>query len=100
MRAAYGGIGLLKGGGGLSAQYQRPKDFTRFEPLTIAGYPALNSATEGEANGCVITVGLTDDQAMTVEFDGTENKSTKFTCEAAKAMATDAVETIKSQQGN
>jgi hypothetical protein len=97
--AAYGSIGFLKGGAGLSAQYEQRDTFTSFKPLTVSGYPAVNDVAEGESGSCDISVGLSDAQALHVEFDGTANKSQKFMCEAAKAMATAAVETIKSGQG-
>ena len=82
---------------GLTGAYQNKDIFGYFEPLNIAGYPAvLGGAIDNRDNGaCAMSVGVTDKQVITLTasmLPGTA--AAKRPCAVLKRAGEMAVETM------
>ncbi|MFD8493626.1 DUF3558 family protein [Amycolatopsis sp. NPDC059657] len=87
-------------GGGLRDTYTNQRPGTGyFEPTTLAGYPAVyaGKADQRQLGRCSLTVGVRNDEIMTVESDlgSSFSPSSRGSCEAVKKAAEAAIVTIK-----
>ena len=83
---------------GLSDLYARKDSLGYFEPVSLAGYPAVFAAERDErqsVGSCVLSVGISDQVALWFQFVAVRESDVAASCSTVRKAAEMALATIK-----
>jgi hypothetical protein len=91
-------VGLLKESKGLDGIYANREQLAVFEPVKVAGYPAVNTdATDAKGGACSTAVGVAEGEGFVVQIHVNDNKLPEYKnpCSVSSAIAETVVGNLK-----